>query len=146
MPTAGKLTGALLFAALAWYVSLLTVPLFPQNMDLGYFKELNAAVGVYCGWRIAGRRAGTGYVAAISYGLTTGVALVVIALFLNSSWLMLERSMRGHFHGPFEAVVTVFEIMLENAELMATPEIIGTLVIGSLLGGLVTDFIGQRYS
>ncbi len=146
MPTAARLTGAILFGVLAWYVSGLIVPRFPEGTDLGYFVVVNTVIGVLCGWRLAGPRAGTGYVDAISYGVTTTVALVVVALFTNSLVIMIENSLRKFYDTPVEAVVAIFELMLEHGLLMATPLIMGTLAIGGVLAGLATEFIGRRYS
>ena len=137
MPTRGRLVGAILFAGLAWYTSLLIIPLFPVGTNLGLFQEVNTFFGLI---------AGLGYVAAFSYGLTALVAMVVMALFFNSSVVMVEQSLRKRYDGPGEAVTDVFQMFVDHAIMMATPEIIGTLLIGGIVGGLVTEFFGRRFS
>ena len=146
MPTMGRLVGAILFAGLAWYTSLLIIPLFPVGTNLGLFQEVNTFFGLIAGWTVAGPRAGLGYVAAFSYGLTALVAMVVMALFFNSSVVMVEQSLRKRYDGPGEAVTDVFQMFVGHAIMMATPEIIGTLLIGGIVGGLVTEFFGRRFS
>ena len=146
MPTMGRLVGAILFAGLAWYTSLLIIPLFPVGTNLGLFQEVNTFFGLIAGWTVAGSRAGLGYVAAFSYGLTALVAMVVMALFFNSSVFMVEQSLRKRYDGPGEAVTDVFQMFVDHAIMMATPEIIGTLLIGGIVGGLVTEFFGRRFS
>lgn len=146
MPTMGRLVGAILFGALAWYVTLLIMPLFPEGTNLGWFQEVNTAIGLFAGWTIAGPRAGTGYVACFSYGLTTLVAMVVMALFFNSFVVMIERSLRKRYKGPGEAVTDVFALFMDHAALMATGAILTTLLIGGLVAGLVTEFFGKRFS
>ncbi|SLN14293.1 TrgA family protein [Pseudooctadecabacter jejudonensis] len=146
MPTFGRLVGAICFGALAWYVSLLIMPLFPEGTNLGWFQELNTAIGLFVGWKVAGPRAGTGYVSAISYGLTTLVALVVMGLFFNSFFVMIELSLRKRYDGAGEAVTDVFALFIEHGMMMATPEIISTLLVGGLVGGLVTEFFGRRFT
>lgn len=146
MPTMGRLIGAILFGALAWYTTLLIVPLFPENTPLGLFQEVNTAFGLIAGWTIAGPRAGTGYTAAFSYGLTTLVAMVVMALFFNSSVVMIEQSLRKRYDGPGEAVTDVFEMFMEHGAMMLTPEIIVTLLLGSIGAGLLTEAFGSRFS
>lgn len=146
MPTAARFVGAVMFAALGWYVSGLIVPLFPEGTDMGWFTEVNAALGLFVGWKVAGPRGGTGYGAALSYGLTTAFALFALGLFLHSSYTMIEKSLRKLYDGPMEAVVSVFELMIEHAVLVATPQVIGTFVIGGLVGGLVTEFFGRRFT
>tara|TARA_B110000977_G_scaffold151439_1_gene192211 strand:+ start:4383 stop:4823 length:441 start_codon:yes stop_codon:yes gene_type:complete len=146
MSTMGRLVGAILFAGLAWYTSLLIIPLFPVGTNLGLFQEVNTFFGLIAGWTVAGPRAGLGYVAALSYGLTALVAMVVMALFFNSSVVMVEQSLRKRYDGPGEAVTDVFQMFVDHAIMMATPEIIGTLLIGGIVGGLVTEFFGRRFS
>ena len=146
MPTMGRLVGAILFAGLAWYTSLLIIPLFPVETNLGLFQEVNTFFGLIAGWTVAGPRAGLGYVAAFSYGLTALVAMVVMALLFNSSVVRVEQSLRKRYDGPGEAVTDVFQMFVDHAIMMATPEIIGTLLIGGIVGGLVTEFFGQRFS
>jgi hypothetical protein len=146
MPTMGRLVGAILFAGLAWYTSFLIIPLFPVGTNLGLFQEVNTFFSLIAGWTVAGPRAGLGYVAAFSYGLTALVAMVVMALFFNSSVVMVEQSLRKRYDGPGEAVTDVFQMFVDHAIMMATPEIIGTLLIGGIVGGLVTEFFGRRFS
>lgn len=146
MPTMGRLIGAILFGGLAWYVTLLIVPLFPENAPLGLFQEVNTFFGLLAGWTVAGPRAGTGYAASLSYGLTTLVAMVVMALFFNSSVVMVEQSLRKRYDGPGEAVTDVFQMFIDHGLMMMTPDIITTLLVGSLIGGVVTEFVGRRFS
>lgn len=146
MPTMGRLIGAILFGVLAWYTSTLIAPLFPEGTNLGLFQEVNTVFGLIAGWTVAGPRAGTGFTASFSYGLTALVAMVVMALFFNSSVVMIERSLRKRYDGPGEAVTDVFALFIEHGQMMLTPEILGTLVVGGLVGGLVTEFFGSRFS
>lgn len=146
MPTFGRLVGAVLFGALAWYTTLLIIPLFPEGTNLGLFQEVNTFFGLFAGWKVAGSRAGTGYIASFSYGLTALISMVVMALFFNSFFVMIEFSLRKRYDGAGEAVTHVFELFIEHGLLMATPEIIGTLLVGGLAAGLVTEFFGRRFS
>lgn len=146
MPTMGRLVGAVLFGALAWYVTLLIVPLFPEGTNLGLFQEVNTVFGLFAGWAVAGPRAGTGYVASVSYALTTLVAMVVMAVFFNSCVVMIERSLRMRYDGPGEAVTDVFALFMEHGLMIMTSQIISTLLVGALIAGLVTEFFGKRFS
>lgn len=146
MPTMGRLVGAILFGALAWYTSILIIPLFPEGTNLGLFQEVNTVFGLIAGWAVAGPRAGTGYVASFSYGLTSMVAMVIMALFFNSSVVMIERSLRKRYDGPGEAVTDVFELFIEHGAMMLTGEIITTLLVGCFVGGLITEAFGRRFT
>lgn len=146
MPTMGRLVGAVLFGALAWYTTLFIIPLFPEGTPLGLFQEVNTVFGLIAGWVVAGPRAGTGYVASISYGLTTLVAMVFMALFFNSFAVMIERSLRKRYDGAGEAVTDVFELFVEHGTMMMTSQIITTLLLGSIVAGFVVEFVGRRAS
>lgn len=146
MPTMGRLTGAVMFGALAWYVTTLIIPLFPEGTNLGLFQEVNTFFGLFVGWTVAGPRAGTGFIASISYALTSLAAMLVMALFFNSSVVMIEKSLRKLYAGPGEAVTDVFQLFIAHGQMLLTPEIIGTLLIGSLIGGFITEVMGSRFT
>ena len=144
MPTMARLVGAVLYAALAFYVSELIKPFFEEGFDPGYFSEVNTVVGLYIGWTVAGSRGGTGYVNAFSYGLTASVAMTVLGLFVHSFYDMIIRSMRKQYDGPVEAVVNIAELGLEHAQTMAQSEVLIPLIVGGILAGLLVEFVGQR--
>lgn len=145
MPTAGRMVAAILYAGLAWWVSQMIEPLFPEGSDLGWFAEFNAAVGFVMGWTVAGKRAGGTWSAAISYGLTATAATVFWALFLHCFAEMIRKSMRRLYDGPFEALVDVFDLMFEYALLMAVQPVILTLVIGGIIAGLITESAARTW-
>jgi len=145
MPTAAKLAAAVLFAALAWFASELIKPLFPEGSDVGRFSEINAVIGAIAGWRVAGPRARTTLQGAVSYGLTTTIVMTVSALFLHSFAVMIRQSLRKLYDGPVEAVAGVFEIMFHNFMMIATPEVLGTILVGGMVAGLVTEWFGRNF-
>lgn len=145
MPTAAKLVAGLLWAVLAWFASNLIKPYFPEGSDLGLFAEVNAALGFLLGWVMAGPRAGMGWSAAVSYGFTTTLSLVVAGVFLHSFAEMVRLSLRRLYEGPMEGLVAVFGLMVEYFMLMAKPDVIGVLLVGGILAGLVTEWAGRRW-
>ncbi len=145
MPTSAKLAAAVLFAALAWWLSQLTRPLFPEGTDLGRFAEYNAAIGAFVGWRIAGARARTTWPNAVAYGLTAAISMVGLALLIYSGTIMLTQSTRRVYEGPVEALVDVVRLMVENVRFVSTPEIIVSLLVGGVLSGLATEWVARNY-
>ncbi len=145
MPTAAKLAAAVLFGALAWAVSNLLVRHFPQGSDPGRFAEVNAAIGAILGWRIAGSRGGTGWASAVAYGITAAVATVVVAAFLQCFAIMIRQSLRRLYDGPVEALVDVFELMVRNGQYLLHAEVLGTLAVGGVLAGLLTEWVGRNF-
>lgn len=146
MPTAPKLIAAALFAALAWFVSDLVKPLLPEGTQVGLLSPVNAAFGAFFGWRIMGRRAGVSMRGSLGLGLTTGVAIVFWSLLFWCAYLMVVRSTRLRYDGPMEALQDMIALMLENGVLIATPAIVGSLVIGGLVFGWLTEQVARRAS
>jgi hypothetical protein len=146
MPTAAKLVAGILWALLAWFVSNLIKPYFPEGSDLGLFAEVNAALGLLLGWTMAGPRAGQGgWSGAISFGFTTTVALVVTGVFMHSFAEMVRLSLRRLYEGPVEGLVAVFGLMAEYFTLMAKTDVMVTLLVGGIVAGLVTEWAGRRW-
>jgi hypothetical protein len=145
MPTAPKLIAALLFGALAFFISDLVKPLLPEGTQFGIFSPFNAAVGALMGWRIAGARAGLSMQASLGYGLTTAAVTVFWCLFIWSGYLMVDASTRLRYDGPMEALQDMGAMMIDYARTMATVPIIGSLVVGSLFFGWLTEHVARRY-
>lgn len=144
MFTMPKLVGAVLFAVLAWYVSQLIKPLFPDGYDPGRFAEGNAVIGLGVGWVVAGSRAGNGWSAGLSAGLTAAAALVFWGLLLNCIYEMLRLSLRRQYDGPVEAIIGVFRLMMENLLLMINAPVLITLFGGAAIIGLVIELVSRK--
>lgn len=144
MPTFARLAGGLLLAALAWYVSELIKPLFPEEQDVGWFSEVNAAFGMLVGWKMLGARASGSITNAIGGGLTAAVALLVTALFFQCVGEMIRLSYNKQYDSAPEAVVGVFELMVEYGLMLSTLEVWGTLLIGGIAAGFVTEAVSKK--
>lgn len=142
--TMAKLVAGILFAALAWYVSELIKPLFPEGYDPGRFSETNAAIGFGVGWVVAGSRAGRGWMSGISAGLTAAFALVFWGLLLNCTYEMIRLSLRRQYDGPVEAVIGVFQLMMSNLLIMLDAEVLITLFGGAIIIGLVVEYTSRK--
>lgn len=146
MPTAGKLIGAILFAALAFYVSEQVKLGIPEGVALTLLSPINALLGLAMGWRIMGERAGEGFVPATGYGLTTVFAITFWSLLIWSGYEMLRRAVRGRYDGPMDAMLGMGDLMLEYATLIVTPPVVGSAVIGSFICAMVTEYFSHRWS
>ena len=145
MPTAAKLAAAILFGTLAWYVSDLVTMLFPDRADFGRFLQYNAVLGALVGWWVAGSRARTTWPNAVAYGVTSALSMMLLALLLHSSTVMLSQSFHRVYEGPFEALLDVVRMMIDRFTLIATPQIMSTLLVGGVLGGLATEWVARKY-
>ncbi|MEO0484392.1 MAG: TrgA family protein [Pseudomonadota bacterium] len=143
MPNAAKATAAILFAGLAYYVSLKIIPIYSADRVLPYFSLMNAAMGLAIGWRVCGRLAGRGYGAALGNAVTTAVVLMGVALFAHSVEEMISRAFRQQYSGPVDAVVAVADIMATYASQIAIADVLIPAAIGSILAALIVELVAQ---
>jgi hypothetical protein len=144
MPTAAKLVAAFAFAALSLLIATLYIPQLPKGTQLGYFRQITAAIGLLCGWWIMGNMVGRGYRAAAESGLRTSVTIVFWALLGFSIYIMIDRSMRMMYDGPMEAVLGVFQLMIEYGKKMLVPDVMIAVLFGGILAGQLTEWVGKR--
>ena len=143
MPNAASLFGAISLAIIAFIVSGQIMPLFEEGKDFGYFTWVNMAIGVVVGWKVMGPRAGRGTVPGVNNGLTGVAVMVFWCLFVQGCYEMFRLAMRNRYDGPFEAILAIFEISYDFALTIAQPNILITLLIGAVVGGLVTEHVSR---
>ena len=145
MPTAAKLAGAVCFAILGIMAALAVKPVLPEGTQFGYFVEISGLIGLLNGWFVMGRLAGHGYRDAIGSGVRTAITIVVWALIVFAIYTMIVLSTQMRYDGPMEAVTSAFGIMLDYGKSMLTPTIIGTVLIGGMIAGWMTEFAAKRW-
>lgn len=147
MPTAAKLIGAILFAALAWFISEEVKVLLPgEGRGAQLLSPINALVGAVMGWRIMGARAGKGFVSSMGFGLTTVFAIAFLSIVIWSAYEMVKRSVSGRYRGPMEALEGMGDLMLDYSATIVTWEVIGAALIGAAACGIVTEYFSRRWS
>jgi hypothetical protein len=144
MPTAARLFGATAFAILGWISANIYANAMPEGSQTGLMREIVAFLGIIIGWRVAGGNAGKGYNPATGTGLRAGIILVFFSLLGFSIYKMVLLSMQMRYDGPMDAVLGVFDLMMDYGKVMLTSQMIGTLVVGSILGGWLAEF-GSRH-
>ena len=145
MPTAAKLVAALCLAALGYATSELIKTIMPASTDFGVFSIVNLVLGLAIGWLVVGTRAGRGMSAAISNGFTGMVFLVFWGLFIQGANEMTRLAMRHRYEGPFEAVVAIFELMVDYGQTILDLKVILLLLIGSIITGVLAEIAAQRW-
>lgn len=146
MPTASKLVAAIMFALLGFVAAQTFVKYLPEGTPLGSFREITAAIGFIVGWLYMGKLTRRGYREAINSGLVTAILLVFWALLAFSLYFMLKKSMRMMYDNPMEAVLGVFQLMLDYGKMLLVPDMLGVILLGGVIAGLITEWAGKRWS
>jgi uncharacterized membrane protein YraQ (UPF0718 family) len=145
MPDAAKLVAALCMAALGFVVSGLIMGLFDDEMNFGWFTQVNMALGAIVGWIVIGGRAGRGITAAINIGLTAPVVLVFWGLVILSANEMIRNAMLNRYHDAFDAAGAVFEIGVKWALIITTVPVWATLLMGGVIAGIASEYAWRTW-
>lgn len=147
MPTAAKLVSAVAFALVGWLAALAYIPQLPEATNTAFLPLMMAILGFLVAWLSMGPNAGRGYPTAISLGLRTSALLVFWGLLCFALQYMVRQSFHvGHYHNLGEAVLDVPMLMIQYGKLLWAQQVVGTLAIGGVLGGILTEFAGRRWS
>lgn len=145
MPTAPKLIAAVAFALVGWLAARAYIPALPEGTNTGYFPEITALLGFLIGWLTLGPYVGSGYVEGGSLGLRTSMLVVFWALLGFSCYYMVLRSTKMIYKNAGDAVLDVPLLMWKYAQLLGSIPVLAVLVIGGILGGVATEFVGRRW-
>jgi len=145
MPDAARLVAALSLMVIAFVITGQIIPLFPEGTNFGYFLYVNLAIGALSGWIIMGKRAGKGTTAAINNGITGVVVMMFWGLFVQGANEMFRLANRNRYDGPFEAIIAIFEIGADYGLMILQVNILVTLLIGSVLAGLATEYAWRTW-
>ncbi len=146
MPTTAKLVSAIVFALVAALAAQVYIPLLPDGTQTGLLIPVCAGLGLAIGWMTMGSNVGRPYLESMATGIRTTVTILFAAVLVFAVYQMMLRSTRMLYDGPMEALLAVFAIMLEYGRLMGDRSFIGVLALGGILGGLLAEFTGRRWS
>lgn len=145
MPTAAKLMAAASFAVVGWILANYYAVNMPDAAAAGPIREGAALVGVVVGWSVMGNSVGKGYVEAAGSGIKTAVILAVVALFLLALAEMLENSVRMRYEDAMEAILAVVDTMAKRSHALLSLGVFGTVLLGGIVAGLLTENAGRRW-
>ncbi|MGR3364505.1 MAG: TrgA family protein [Maritimibacter harenae] len=144
MPTFTGLSAAILLAALGVGVSELSRPYFLEGTPLTWLHPVAAFMGVVIGWYFTGPRLHLKKGGPVAIGITSSVAQAFLVLFTFAVVLMTERALRNSYRTVMEAVVGVFEAMMDYSDKIVHVEIIGAIVLGGAVVGLLTAWVARH--
>lgn len=145
MPTAAKLMAAISFAVVGWVLANYYAQNMPDAAAAGPIREGAAVVGLIIGWTVMGNSVGKGYVEAAGSGIKTAVILAVVALFLLAMAEMLENSVRMRYEDAMEALLAVIDTMAKRSHALLSLGVFGTILLGGIVGGLLSENVGRRW-
>ena len=147
MPTFAKLIGAVVFAAVGWWAAATYNQHLPDNVSLPRLPLAMLGLGVVLGWYSMGAAAGKGYRESMAYGLRTSFLIGFCAMFGVALLLMLRKSTNQMYRGdPLMAVLDVPDLMYQYGKYMFTTDVMVSLLVGGLLGGVIVDYVARRWS
>ncbi|MFD2741115.1 TrgA family protein [Sulfitobacter aestuarii] len=145
MPTAARLTAAVCLALVAFVVSGMIKPLWPESTDFGYFTQVNMLIGLCAGWIVMGARVGRGITAAIHNGLAGVFVLLIWGLGVQAIHEMMRLAMRNRYDNVFEAVTAVAQIAAKFGAQILTLPVALALIMGGVISGLMAEYADKRW-
>lgn len=145
MPTAAKLVAALSFAFLAWVVCIVIEGLLPEAQRIGRLYPVSIIAGALGGWFVSGSAPRASMVEAAATGLRTATMITISALFAFALGTMLEVAMRGLYPGPMDAFLDIFNEFVDFGAMILNAPTLGTIAIGGVIAGMLTESAGRRW-
>lgn len=151
MPTAAKLAGAVFFALLAVALAVYVPQILPAGMARGRLLPVAVVIAALTGWRVAGTALTVApdrpksHAEAASIGMRTAVIALLVALFAFAVGEMARQALRKIYDGPVDALVGVFEELVEFLPPLADPTFVAILLLGGALAGVLTGLVGRRW-
>ncbi len=147
MPTAAKLAAAIAFGIVAVLAAFAYIAAMPEGRPSSGLPEVSGVIGVLCGWFIMGPFAHRtqSRIDAMGTGLRTSVTIVVFVLVIFASVEMMKRAIKGRYDTPMEAILSMFELAIDLSRPLASPNVLGVLLLGGLIGGAVSHWTGRRW-
>jgi hypothetical protein len=145
MPTGAKAMAAFSFAIAGWIVANTYVPNMPEAGQVGLFREFTAFIGAIVGWRVMGNSVGKGYASAVGSGWKTMIVLIFFALLLFGIYEMLQLSVRMRYDGPTEAILDVFQRMLDRSIPLMNVSVVAAILIAGGVAGILSENASRRW-
>lgn len=144
MPTFARLTGAIAFAIVGYYIYATMVPLYGDDVIPNFLLPLCIATGLWAGWVLCG-----GPAQSIASGVGTGFTAIVAQVFwiltIENLVMMIQQSLRGRYDGPMDGMIGVFTLILEDLKEFGTPDMGVVLLTGAILAGALTGYVAKKH-
>ncbi len=144
MLTGARLVGGLILGLSGIVIAMLLVDRDPA---IAYLRNeiiiLVGVVGFLTGWRSLGRRVGTGYRAALGYGLRAAVTVALWSIFLAALYEVFNNIFKHAGEGYMVPVIETFQLSVDIAIYVFQWPIMLTAVVLGIICGLVTEYVNK---
>jgi hypothetical protein len=144
--TAGKLVSGLCFGVVTYFATGFLLAVMPEMQQSPYTAPAGAFVGFVIGWRVMGDLLGVDLRGAARRGIGTSIWISVWGVVLLSTAEMLKRATEHRVGKVSDAVGRVFEIMVEIGVHMIDMQVVGTLVLGGMAAGIISELANRRWN
>lgn len=145
MPTMSRLLGAVFFAAIFGYASVLALAVYPRPVPPSFFLEINIAVASALGWHLVGRAPGDRIAVGFANGITGAVVISFLAMGVHGAIQMFKFTRDLRYDGIMDALVGVLEAALELAKLIQSPELTAVVFGGGAVAGILLQILNKRF-
>ena len=145
MPTAARLTAALVLVMAGLAAVYFVLPLLPDSQPRDLLYPITLGFAAVVGWMFIGGRAGDGIVNAAFNGLTGGFLWTLATLFAFGVGRMWQLAFRRQYQDPFDAVLAVFEETVLYGQYVLNYNVLLSVAIGALLAGILAELADKRF-
>jgi len=145
MPTAARLTAALVLVLAGLSAVYFVLPLLPESQPRDMLYPVTLGLALLSGWLFIGPRAGQGVIAAAFNGLTGGFIWTFCTLFAFGIARMWRLAFKKQYDDPFEAVLAAFEETVLYGQYVLELNVLLSVIIGSLLAGILAELADKRF-
>jgi len=146
MPTGAKLVGAICFAVVTLIAGLAYWPLMTDAPRNPAFLPIAALFGAMVGWFHVGRLAGRGLRSAVISGVAGSLWITIWSTLAFSLYEMFRRSLEKRYPMPDDALNGAVRIGIDYLSHAADPTILTILLVGGVIGGVLTESAARRWS
>ncbi len=145
MPTMSRLLGAVFFAAIFGYASVIALDAFQDRSPPVLFLEINIAIASAIGWHMVGRLPGDRLSVGFANGITGAVVISFLTLAAHGMVQMFKYTRDLKYDDLIEAVIGILESALDIGIMIQSPELTAVVFGGGAVAGILIQILHKRF-
>ena len=146
MPTAAKLIGSVFLAITALYATYLFLNVEKTIYLTSAVYYMNAAIGLWVGWRSIGADPGMGGMGSLVSGIRGLVLLVVYSTCGFGSWVVIVKLEQFFIRDLAAIIESWWGGILDYLALISSPDVLLVLVIGTCITSIGAGLANRFWS